>query len=366
MQQKNNEKAFTLIELLAVIVILAVIALIAVPQVIKILNKARLSAAEDTTYGITKAAESYIADFMLKNNGDIPNQTLEFSCNNEGCTLKTSLTGYDLTNLNKIDFKGTKPDSGTVTISDSGRTIIATDLIINGFTCNYNNEVATCELTENNNETTTTVVESGPTIEEATGDETYKAIVYLDPTDLEAECNASNSVVGATGTKEGCMKWYAYAETDTTYDLILDHNTTAKVDSYSVAQTQVATDTENWDSSLNARNITANEVAAITSHPTFKQTTATIEDWFYLDSNNQTQTATSQGASKYAWLYDYIISCTSWGCNTADSSTYGYWTQDLLSGPSSYAWFVYYVGRLQGISVSNADVGVRPVITIQK
>ena len=65
MKRKNNEKAFTLIELLAVIVILAVIALIAVPQVIKILNKARLSAAEDTTYGITKAAESFVADFML-------------------------------------------------------------------------------------------------------------------------------------------------------------------------------------------------------------------------------------------------------------------------------------------------------------
>ena len=45
---KKKNRGFTLIELLAVIVILAIIALIAVPQVIKILNKARLSSAEDS------------------------------------------------------------------------------------------------------------------------------------------------------------------------------------------------------------------------------------------------------------------------------------------------------------------------------
>ena len=43
---KKNRNGFTLIELLAVIVILAIITLIVVPQVIKILNKARLSSAE--------------------------------------------------------------------------------------------------------------------------------------------------------------------------------------------------------------------------------------------------------------------------------------------------------------------------------
>ena len=46
----------------------AIIALIAVPQVIKILNKARLSSAEDSTYGIVKSVENYITEFMLKNN----------------------------------------------------------------------------------------------------------------------------------------------------------------------------------------------------------------------------------------------------------------------------------------------------------
>ena len=62
----TKNKGFMLIELLSVIVILAVIALIAIPQVIKILNKARISAAEDTTSGIVKSAENYVVDFMLK------------------------------------------------------------------------------------------------------------------------------------------------------------------------------------------------------------------------------------------------------------------------------------------------------------
>ena len=38
-----------------------------------------------------------------------------------------------------------------------------------------------------------------------TGGETYKGIVYLDPTNLEKTCNESNSV-STTETKTGCMK----------------------------------------------------------------------------------------------------------------------------------------------------------------
>ena len=167
----KKEKGFTLIELLAVIIILAVIALIAVPQVIKILNSARLSAAEDSTYGIAKAAESYIANFMLKNDGSIPGNDLEFTCSEEGCKLTTTLTGYDLTNLEKIDFKGTKPSTGTVKISESGKTVTATNLKINGFICSYENEKATCEGA--GSEETTTTTEAKETLENktyATGD----------------------------------------------------------------------------------------------------------------------------------------------------------------------------------------------------
>ncbi len=76
--------------------------------------------------------------------------------------------------------------------------------------------------------------------------------------------------------------------------------------------TALSNDTANWDSSLNARLITANEVAKITGNTTF-DASKEGQSWFYLDSNNQTQTAKTQGASKYAWLFDYTSGCTSYG-----------------------------------------------------
>ena len=134
----KRSKGFTLIELLAVIVILAIIALIAVPQVLKILNKARLSSAEDSTYGIVKSAENYITEFMLKNNGELPNQDLTFSCGNEGCSLneKDKLSSYNLTDLEKLDYKGTEATGGLVKVNKNGN-IEVNKVTINGFKCNY-------------------------------------------------------------------------------------------------------------------------------------------------------------------------------------------------------------------------------------
>ena len=135
----KNNKGFTLIELLAVIVILAIIALIATPQVIKILNKSRLSAAEDSTYGIIESVDTYVANFMLKNDGSFPNKEIKFNCNSDGCKLDTNLTGYNLNGLEELNFKGSRPSSGTIKLSNFGKNIEINDLKINGFVCNYPN-----------------------------------------------------------------------------------------------------------------------------------------------------------------------------------------------------------------------------------
>lgn len=138
---KMNKKGFTLIELLAVIVILAIIALIAVPQVIKILNSARQSAAEDSAYGILKSAESYVATYMMENQGDWVNSDVDFACTEkDGC--KGTVGTKDVT----LDFKGTKPKSGTVTLSSEGVATIKTGapLVINGFSCTQSNDKVDC------------------------------------------------------------------------------------------------------------------------------------------------------------------------------------------------------------------------------
>ena len=132
---KLNKKGFTLIELLAVIVILAIIALIAVPQVISILNKSRKSAAEDSAYGILKSAESYVATYMMDHQGDWAG-SVTFTFSDSGVTADPTSAS--------LDFKGTKPTAGVVTLDSNGQATITTGLVINGFTCTQSVDTVTC------------------------------------------------------------------------------------------------------------------------------------------------------------------------------------------------------------------------------
>ena len=189
--------------------------------------------------------------------------------------------------------------------------------------------------------------------------------VFYNP-ETGKKCSESESK-STTGKNSGCMKWYAFNDDDksSTVNVILDHNTTAKV-AWNSTGTVLEADTKNWKSDLNPRLITANEVAKITKHPTF-DARKTGQSWFYLDSNNQTKTASSTIKSKYAWLFDYTDGCANYGCNKADSSTYGYWTSTLYKDNSTQAWRVSRDGDLNNhSSVAYAGSGIRPVITISK
>ena len=216
----------------------------------------------------------------------------------------------------------------------------------------------------------------------------------------------------STGTaKTGCLKWYVINDGGETIDVLLDHNTT-----YSVAWnssgsnasgpsellTQLQSDTSSWSDSLirsdsytdplkgytidytgyKARLIEANEIAKITGAATVLQwdsgkpygtTIGTQSSWYHLDgaygtdSVWQTRVATSTGASHYAWLFDYTNSCTSYGCNTANSGTYGYRTSSASARDSNYAWIVGSSGSVVNNYVNySSNYGLRPVITISK
>ncbi len=198
--------------------------------------------------------------------------------------------------------------------------------------------------------------------------------VYYNPV-TNSKCNQGEAV-STTETKTGCMKWYIFndeGENISTVNMILDHNTTAKIawdtnKGLSYEESDVKQEVEKLVSESNwkviPRLITGEEVAKITENTSWTSTGS----WFYLDSNNQTQTATSQGASKYAWLFDYTDNCTSYGCNIVDSSTWGYWTSTSTNGIlGSSAWFLSANGHFSNVSVSiNILVGVRPVITVSK
>ena len=332
-----KKKGFTLIELLAVIVVLAVIALIATPIVLNLVKTAKIGSAEQSVTGYVKAIENTIIKDMIDE--------------------KNISDGNYKYNSIEADISGKRPTSGKYTVKN-GR-VESGNFCVDGYTIEYKNGQSkkisdTCEVLYQ-------VYENGTAI-------------YFNP-ETGKVCNQSEAV-STTGTKTGCMKWYTFNDEGSkteTVNMILDHNTTAGVAYNSTGsnsemkevKTALDNDTSTWDSSLKARLITANEIAKITGNTSFDEKTSTYDKWFYLDSNNQTQVANSTNKSKYAWLYDYTNGCEINGCNTEDSSTYGYWTSSLVAGRNDYAWNVSRSSNLNFSAVRDTW-GVRPVITISK
>ena len=193
-------------------------------------------------------------------------------------------------------------------------------------------------------------------------------VVYYNPV-TNAKCTASQAV-STTGTKTGCMKWYAFNDKgNDTVNLLLDHNTTATVAWASSGnangpvevKTQLENDTSSWNKSINARLIEASEIATITGYPNWN------DKWYYLHDNTQTEYTGAAGTNKYAWLFDNTDSCTTYGCNVEDSSNYGYWTNTGYYLNYVSAWYVSRDGRLfLGNGKRAGDSGVRPVITVSK
>ncbi len=327
---KEKNKGFTLVELLAVIVILALIALIATPIILNVINDAKKQAAKDSAYGYMDAVEKYIVSSELEDE-----------------SIKDGTYSVEELNSMGVSVKGSTPDNGIIKIES--KTVKSYDIGIDEY------EVSNGEVKK---VSTTKSFKNG-------------TAVYYNP-ETEKKCSESESK-STTGTKSGCMKWYVFndKEGNATVNVILDHNTTANVAWNSTGnnsemkevKTKLEEDTSTWKNT--ARLITANEVAKITGNTGFDASKEN-QPWFYLDSNNQTQTANSSNKSKYAWLFDYTKECTNYGCDTSDSSNYGYWTNSSYKGNSTYAWLVSRDGYLRSAIVTLADRGVRPVITISK
>ena len=238
---------------------------------------------------------------------------------------------------------------------------------------------------------------TGPTMQTVSG-ATHQGIVYLDPTDLTKKCTASNSV-STTETKTGCMKWYIFKSDDTSYTMILDHNTTARI-KWNDSNSNVAVGSSNVAAELTAlvntsgwkvtpRLITAAEVNTIVGGVS----TWSVSDsstWFYFEgtgTKKQTMPGYSTTRSKYAWLYDNLYGCrggyngTDYGCEIEDTKndytgtgtagngpSYHYWTSTPVgtAGSGSLVWNVTLRGGLGNYNANNGNNGVRPVITISK
>ena len=97
---KKNNKAFTLIELLAIIIILALIAVITVPIVLNVIDKSKKGAAKNSAYGILESAKS---SYFMDDNID----TSSFSCSFPS-------------DCNILDYNGSTPTSGNIMMNQIG------------------------------------------------------------------------------------------------------------------------------------------------------------------------------------------------------------------------------------------------------
>ena len=176
MKKKN---AFTLIELLAVIVVLAIIALIATPIVMNTIKNAKKGAAERTADNYIDAVETTVATKRLE--GDILEGT--YTINDKG-----NLEGNGLIEPLEIEMNGNKPSGGTITIKD-GQATTDSKMTIGSYEVAYNPTNKKYEATEENDSQTNLITfgysnwssgEEGVANIEAASDMTWEEFVASD------------------------------------------------------------------------------------------------------------------------------------------------------------------------------------------
>lgn len=129
MKMKNktlmgDNKAFTLIEVISVIVILSIIALISSPIIIGIVEESRIKTASVSAYGVIQAVRITILEGKIDKNR-LPNGV--YTINGE-TILKD---GIEYT----VNYRGTKIKDSTLTIENDE--VVKACMKVNGFSMYY-------------------------------------------------------------------------------------------------------------------------------------------------------------------------------------------------------------------------------------
>ena len=254
--RKLKQKAFTLIELLAVIVILAIIALIAVPVILNIIDKANKSAFKDTAYVIISAGELYWAEQQLELEGMKDEEvTFELPASTNTLGLKGNVsTGYiKITRDGEIELKvsnerycvtkGLEEDDITIT-EDPGNCEIPSGSSGNQGT--GGNTGKTLSQLAVDNFSVSNVDGSEPTV-------VTKPACLTDGT----ECSVGTPVAIKVNVKGDTFKFYVIEDKNNKVTLIMDRNIGDNVEWYAdapdnghgptTALEQLALRTNDWE-----------------------------------------------------------------------------------------------------------------------
>ena len=329
MKKKN---AFTLIELLAVIVVLAIIALIATPIVMNTIKNSKKEAAERSADSYISAIETVVATERL--DGNLLEGEYEITSDGNICRDKRA----SCSDKDKIiiDVKGTKPSLGKIAISN-GKAEISSKITIGSFDVVYNSTSKKYEATEK---------------ESASGDDKNSTFI----------CHLQEGRSKTIGAKYTChldsdRTFYVLEATEDNVSLIMDRNFTDEDD---IVSKTLAWCTDDGRNNTTCENINSKEQMPLT----YIQNTFDIFD---IDISFPTfdqvyKAAGNKNSELPMWLHDYLD-----GTPNSISGVYGYWTSSPNSDYTNSAVSVSYDGVIHTNSVNDSsENGVRPVITLSK
>ena len=336
----KNKKGFTLIELLAVIVVLAIIALIATPIVMNTIKNAKKGAAERSADNYVKAVEQKVAESRIDGtkiaNGTYNIQPDGNLCPASGCGENDK---YKIT----IDMSGTKPTSGTVTISNGGVSQEETIMTVGDYGVGYKNgKISATDLSTELSKNLCVFI-SGETSYSfgaqyvcELGDGEKRTFYVLEDGDTTSLIYGRTAQAGEVSLIMSenlgddvawCTKEDYIASGGTASDFGSANNNKGAL----TAKAALSTRTANWNKITNKAKITL---------PTAHQIAA---------------------ASGKTFNYVSIIGIPKWLSNSI------YWTQTGASNNKNYAaYFVSDDNSLYEEGVILEPIGIHPVITISK
>ena len=328
MKRKN---AFTLIELLAVIVVLAIIALIATPIVMNTIKNAKKGAAERTADNYIKQVETAVAEAKLENKS-VPNGTYDIDGNG-------NLTGAGLPDGKlEINMSGNKPTSGKIKITNGSVDQSSSSMAIGDYSVSYNSTKKTYEATEKGSTTQVEVLCTAKTTA-TTGKIPSGNYAYGDEYTCELGDNDEKT-------------FFVLETNGDNVSLIMNKN----IDSNGKGTT--SGNTVAWCKSGNDNSCAADGALEYLKTSTTGWTKLT-ESQISLPSYDQIyKAAGNKDEHLPKWLYGNLNS---------SSAPYTYWTSTPSASDSLNAWYVYCDGYLYKNNVNLGSYGgVRPVITVSK
>ena len=339
MKKKN---AFTLIELLAVIVVLAIIALIATPIVMNTIKNAKKGAAERSADSYIKQVETAVAEERLNKNEVLEG---EYQITSDGNLCRDKSASCSDDNKIKIEMSGTKPTSGKIKITNGGVDQSSSSMTVGDYTVSYNSTKKTYEATEKGNTPQVEVLCTAKTAA-TTGNVPSGNYAYGDEYTCELGDNDAKT-------------FFVLETNGDNVSLIMDKN----IDSNGKGTMRDNNNTVPWCKSGNNNSCAADGALEYLKNSTTGWTKLT-ESQIALPTASQIANASGKTFNN-----NELSGLSTWLCGNLKNNGVSqciYWTSTPHASYFYKAWMVTYDCELYTRDVALGGTGVRPVITVSK